>query len=288
VSVAWDVVLLTHARAPEIDEDDVPVGHALTRRGLRWTARPWDARFDWSTTRLAVIRSTWDYSRRRALFLRTLARIASATALINPLDVVRRNTEKSYLTDLAGRGVPVVPTLLLVKGETRDLDDLLEERGWDRAVVKPAVSAGSWRTFRVTRGERSAAARDARRLIVARDSLVQPFLDSVTAQGERALMFFDGGYSHAIRKRSLFESKDVAPRVEVEATGQELAVARDVLRAEGADALAYARVDLSAGSDGKPLLMELEVTEPRLFFQWGPPEAAERFAEALAARLPAQ
>jgi hypothetical protein len=285
--VRWDVVLLTYVSGPRLDEDDAPLGEALSRRGLLWKALPWDAPFRWGTTRLAVIRSTWDYARRRGVYKRRLAAIATRTRLVNPLEVVERNIHKGYLLDLAARGIPVVPTALLRKGEKRALDDLLAERGWDDAVVKPATSAGSWRTFRVRRGAPAIESRRARRLIGSRDALVQPFIPSVTGAGERAMMFFDGVFSHAIRKRSLFEPLSVEPRVACEPTPDELALAHEVLRVEGADSLAYARVDVTAGADGRPLLMELELIEPRLFFTSGPPEAPERFADAIVARLPA-
>ena len=47
--------------------------------------------------------------------------------------------------------------------------------------------------------------------------------------------------------------------------------------------LAYARVDLVRGADG-PQLLELELTEPSLFFAQAP-GSAERFAAAIRSRL---
>jgi hypothetical protein len=58
-----------------------------------------------------------------------------------------------------------------------------------------------------------------------------------------------------------------------------LAVVRDRF---GSDQL-YARVDLLPGPDG-PVVVELELTEPSLFLQYGP-DSAERFAAAIAARV---
>jgi O-ureido-D-serine cyclo-ligase len=48
--------------------------------------------------------------------------------------------------------------------------------------------------------------------------------------------------------------------------------------------LSYARVDLIRSDDGHPRLLELELTEPSLFFAQAP-GSADRFAASLASRL---
>jgi len=278
------VAIVTHRRAPDIDGDEAALGPALEALGVTWRAVPWDdATFDWSAVGAAILRSPWDYSRRRDEFLAWCRRAASVTALHNPLAIVLRNTEKSYLLELSAAGVPVVPTRLVRAGS--DVEGVARESGWTDVVVKPAVSAGSWRTWRARVGEPSHAWLRARRLAATRDVLVQPFLPSVTEDGERALVFIDGAFSHAVRKRSLFEAESVAYRMPVDATTEEREVASRALEAAGATGLLYARVDLSAGEDGRPMLMELELTEPRLFFTAAPARAIERFAEAIARRL---
>jgi hypothetical protein len=280
-----DVAFVTHAHAPDLDEDEAALGPALGRLGLSWRAAPWDGEgFDWRSPRVVVLRSPWNYSRRRDVFLAWAERVAAVTALHNPIDVIRRNTHKGYLLDLAARGVPVVPTLLVQPSGAEALRDRVHALGWDDIVVKPAVSAGSWRTWRLSRGERSHEWTRARRLLATREALVQPFLPSVTKEGEKALVFFDGAYSHAIRKRSLFESSHVPQRVAADARPDEIDLALQALQAAGAGRLLYARVDIARGPDGAPLLMELELTEPRLFLGAAPTDATETFARAIAAR----
>jgi O-ureido-D-serine cyclo-ligase len=51
--------------------------------------------------------------------------------------------------------------------------------------------------------------------------------------------------------------------------------------------LLYARVDLIRAADGGPRLLELELTEPSLFFPYAPGSAA-RLLSAARARLPAR
>ncbi len=122
--------------------------------------------------------------------------------------------------------------------------------------------------------------------------LFQPYFDSVDEAGETALMFFDGVFSHAIRKgpllvadegptEALFAAETISAR---EPGKDELALARATLKALGtAEPLAYARVDLIRAADGAPRVLELELTEPSLFFPYGE-GAAERFVAALKKR----
>lgn len=280
-----DVAFATYGAAPGLDPDEAGLGEACARLGLRWEARPWDSPWDPRDARAVVLRSPWNYSRRRDEFLAWCRRVSAATRLLNPLDVVERNTEKSYLVDLAARGVPVVPTLLHDPRSDASLDDILRDRDWPEVVVKPAVSAGGWRTFRLRRGESTHDHVRARRLLRTRRCLVQPFLPSVLGSGERALVFLDGRFSHAIRKRSVFDPEGGPFRVPVEPAPEELALAEQALRAEGADDLLYARVDLVRDESGAPRLIELELTEPRLFLGAAGSAACDALAAGIARRL---
>jgi O-ureido-D-serine cyclo-ligase len=144
-------------------------------------------------------------------------------------------------------------------------------------VVKPAIGAGARDTQRYTRAERAAAVAHVQRLLDAgRSVLVQPYLDQVDASGETALIFFDGVFSHAIRKgpllargegptQALFATEDIVAR---EPGTAEFDVAHRALEAIPFARLAYARVDLLPSPDG-PRLLELELTEPSLFFAHG-------------------
>lgn len=285
----FDVVFVTYSAAPELDPDEAGLGRACTELGMRWRAIPWDdRRFDWSSTRLALIRSPWDYTRRRGEFLGWCERVAGLTRLENPLDVLRRNSEKSYLLDFAARGVPTIPTILHEPSCHADPEALMAARGWREVVVKPVVSAGGWRTYRFRVGERSHARVQARRLLRTSRCLIQPFLPSVLESGERALVFLDGHFSHAIRKRSIFDAPHVPFRFAVQPEPDELALATRALAAEAAADLLYARADIVRDEQGAAVLIELELVEPRLFLGAAGPEAAGRLAAGIAARLGAR
>lgn len=251
------VALATCAELPDGDADDARLPEALGARFVVWD----DPDAGWEGYDLVVIRSAWDYHDRRDEFLAWTRLVGDR--LINPPGVVAWNTDKRYLAELPH----AVPTTILEPGAS------LPE--FDREiVVKPTVSAGSRLTGRFLPDERGRAAALLQRIHVAgKAAIVQPYLASVDERGETALMFFGGEFSHAIRKGpilrpgaeptdELYAAEEVEPR---EPTPEEMRVATDVLAAVG-PALPYARVDLVQDAGGRPLLLELELTEPSLFF----------------------
>jgi hypothetical protein len=153
-------------------------------------------------------------------------------------------------------------------------------------VVKPAVSAASFATRRFAPAAAEAAEAHLAALAADRDVLVQPFLTAVEGYGERALIWIDGELTHAVRKTPRFAGEDetVSP-AGVPIAAAEAALARRAVDAVGASLL-YARIDVAPGPDGTPVLMELELVEPSLYFGQGPAGLA-RFVTALQRRLAA-
>jgi glutathione synthase/RimK-type ligase-like ATP-grasp enzyme len=287
--VSCDVALVTWRELPELDPDDRPLAAALRARGLAVAVVAWDdPGFDWRAARLALLRNPWDYYRRRDEFLAWGERVERLTRLENPLAVVRWNTHKGYLVELAGRGAPVVPTALVRRGERFDLARHAAAHGWTGGVVvKPAVSADSWETHVVAGGDLATAQAHVARLAAERDVVVQPFLPAVEDHGERCLVFLDGDYSHAVRKNPITRGGRWAGLPEgtpVEADAAERAAAERVLAAAGRGPLLYARVDLVRDERGEPRLLELELAEPTLFLADAPAGLA-RLVAAIERRL---
>jgi glutathione synthase/RimK-type ligase-like ATP-grasp enzyme len=266
------IALVTCRPGPDISADrDLPVlVAALREAGADASARVWDdPGVDWGAFDLVVIRSTWDYSWRSAEFTAWAEACGRATRLRNPADVVRWNTDKRYLGELAGAGVPVVPTRYVAPGDPLDLP------GDHEYVVKPTSGAGARFAARYTPGEQdTAAAQVARMHAEGFTAMVQPYVASIDTDGERAVQFFGGGLLHAGRKGAVlapgtpYDQKKVAhPGLKAwTPTAAELAVAERALAAvPGAPELLYARVDLVTGEDGEPVVMELELVEPNLF-----------------------
>lgn len=293
---AFRVALVTCAALPELDPDDRLLGAALAARGVTVEPVVWDAPgTDWSRYDLAVLRSPWDYPGRHAEFVDWAARVPR---LANPADVVAWNTDKRYLGDLSAAGIAVVPTEWVPPGAA-----------WSpphagRYVLKPTVSAGSRDTGRydlADTAERALAAAQVDRLTGAgRTVMVQPYLAAVDTSGETAVLCLPdlarGGLavSHAVRKgpmldgpdpgeAGLYRAEDITVRTP---TAAEVGLAAQVLAAipGGSDRLLYARVDMIPGADGRPVLLELELTEPSLFLAYAD-GAADRLAAAIIARL---
>lgn len=293
--VSRPIALVTARAARNLDEDLPPLVVALTTLGRAVEVIDWDdITVDWTRFAMAVLRSTWDYTDRLPEFLAWLERAASQTLLHNPLAVVRWNVDKHYLTELARNDCATVPSEFVEPGESGvvALQMFLRRYSNPEIVIKPAIGAGSRDAQRYDRDDQPAMLAHMSRLLERRRSvLLQPYLDRVDEQGETALMFFDGQFSHAIRKgpllhrgsgptRALFASETITPRIPGD---DELRLTKQVLKSLPFAMPLYARIDLIRAPNGTPCVLELELAEPSLFFQYSE-GSAMRLAELLVAR----
>ncbi|MBV8878524.1 MAG: hypothetical protein JO332_01040, partial [Planctomycetaceae bacterium] len=103
------IALVTARETGKLDDDMEPLLAALRAEGAVAETAVWDdPSVDWTRYELAVLRSTWDYSRRRDEFLAWAARAERQVPLANSARIVRWNTDKAYLGDLRAAGVPIV------------------------------------------------------------------------------------------------------------------------------------------------------------------------------------
>lgn len=296
----FDITVLTadaHLAEPEeadwynrqIHDEERLLMDGLRANGLRVARRSWsDPDFDWSCTRSAILRSTWDYFHRLGEFRDWLARVRGATRLVNDPALVDWNLDKHYLADLAAAGVDVVPTHYAERGSGATLAASMARQGWTEIVFKPAVSGAARLTHRVSAADRAAMEPVFARCVAAEAMLIQPFQPDVLGEGELSLIVVAGRCTHAVRKRARpgdFRVQDdhggtVHPHVPGPA---------EVAFAEGAVARcpaapAYARVDAVRDPAGRLCVMELELIEPELFLRFHPP-AARALADHLATLL---
>ena len=271
-----------------VADDELACG-PLEQRGWAVDWVPWRRRVDWNEWDAVVIRTPWDYQDDPGAFLGVLTAIDRSSArLENDLSLVRWNLRKTYLAELASRGVAIVPTLW---GEALDggrPDELFARLASDEIIVKPVIGANADDTFRLAPDAGLETLEALRAAFASSAYMAQPFLPSIVAEGEFSLFFFDGDYSHAILKTP----KPGDFRVQEEHGGLIQAVAAEpellacARRAIGAvePAPLYARVDLVRSAADGFLLMELELIEPALYFRMEA-GAAERFARAFDARM---
>jgi glutathione synthase/RimK-type ligase-like ATP-grasp enzyme len=276
---------VTYAGLPQLSDDDRLLLAPLRERGVRVEGVIWDSpSVAWEQYDALVIRSCWDYHERPNEFEQWLERMeALGVAVWNPPPLIRWNMDKHYLAELEGRGVKTVPTIWLEQGSPYSLSELVAEHGWEEIVVKPSVSSSGAHTWRTQTAELSTRETDFRALIFERDVMVQPFIPELQRDGEWSFVFFEGEYSHAVRKRA----RDGEFRVQREHGGSAEAEApRGSLVEEAGRILSlvpdrwlYARVD-GCERAGALMLTELEVLEPSLFLSYHP-AAPERFARAI-------
>lgn len=273
---------------------------ALGDRGMIGVAEQWqDPTVDWASYDLVVLKSPWDYTLFANEFKTWLLSTSRLTSILNCAHVVAWNLNKSYLGQLAELGVPVVPTKYVSR--SGELAAAFDEFDGQEIVVKPSVSAGARDTGRFAPNDPKARELAARILAGDKVVMIQPAIESVATQGEHALLYFNGEYSHAIVKGPILElgggfvSGSYRETVtKYEPTAAERAVAEKVLSnlpqilQDGScncpdPTPLYARIDLVNSEDG-PLLLEAELFEPSLFFEVDPP-ALVRYVEAITARL---
>ncbi len=283
------VALVTYDAAPDLAPDDRLLAAALERAGIRAAPAVWsDRSVDWRSFDAVVIRSCWDYHRRHGEFVAWLDALdVSRRPVWNPTPMVRWNSDKRYLIDLARRGVATVPTRIVERGSRVSVPDVAHAEGWARFVVKPAVSASAHETHALglPLGAEDRAAIE--RVVAHGDALVQPFVEEVTTDGELSLIFFDGEFSHAAIKRS--RRGDFRVQTEHGGTVAPIDVVPAIIAAarRSLDALdelpLYARVD-GVGDERSFRLMELELIEPNVFLAVAD-GSADRFAATIARRL---
>ncbi len=280
------IAIATCADYADLKVDDELLQQALEERGCEARAVIWSEEgINWSGFDLCLVRSTWDYHEKHREFLAWTQRVEQEAALRNPAELIAWNSEKTYLRQLAEGGVRIVPTAWVGR-DGANLDEILAGKGWDEAVFKPTVDLGARNLHRVRVDGQSAALELA--LQQSNEAMVQPFLPSLEDQGELSLIYVDGELTHAVRKRpapgdfrvqsiwgGTMERAELEPR-EVEMAERALAQLNEPPL--------YARVDLVAGLDGEPCLIELELIEPNLYLTQHPP-AAEALADAALLRI---
>ena len=285
-----EIGIVTDENRPDLTDSDRLLLCELRERGHRVEPVVWtDEEAEWKAKDLLVVRSCYEYYTRPEAFRAWIDRMESLDVVVaNPPSVLRWNMHKFYLRDLIDAGVDVLPTAFIEQGTDVELGTLLRKRGWEEAVVKPAIatsSAGAWKTsLEVARGDRQHFEAD----LATGDRLVQEFAPEI-ADGERSLVFLDESFSHAwlsvpasdeYRSHHRFGGSTTAydpPDTIVEEATSVLEVAREVLQIEVR--LPYARVD-GIERNGHFSLMELELLEPYLGLGRSN-EAATRLADAL-------
>ena len=258
---------------------------ALENQGLTVDITYWNnPSYDWSKTRSLVFRTIWDYFERFDEFLLWLEEVRHQTQLINSYDLVKWNIDKHYLKELSEKGIKIVPTYFAKKNSKRNLAEIIELQQWKDVVIKPAISASAYKTFKILEETVNSNEKLFKDLLNQRDMLVQPFINTIEKFGEASLMVIDGKFTHAILKKAkpgdFRVQDDFGGTVhDYVPTKKEIEFAEMVIEKCKAKPL-YGRVDIIWDNEKNVYLSELEIIEPELWLR-NYPKSAESIAEAV-------
>ena len=282
------IALATSATFPDLAPDDHLLANWLSSQGHEVRIKIWDEPEDWRQFDAVVVRSCWDYHEKRQRFIEWIDTVeAAGVRLLNPPALLRWNHDKSYLQELKKNGIPTVATEWLSRRAAANLQEVLQRRGWPRAVIKPRVSATAWRTS--TTSLESAVEDQAAltELLHDEDVMVQPFLEEIVTHGELSFIYFNGERSHVVLKRArqgdFRVQEEFAGTVETVPTNDALWQQADAVIATLDSTALYARVDGPVLGDRLHVL-EFELIEPALYLAFDK-LAAARFGAAVLAWL---
>ena len=200
----------------------------------------------------------------------------------NPPSVLRWNVDKIYLDRLRQGGAPTPPTVWVERGDAEAVRRAREQIGWTDVVLKPRRSGGAYRTHRLMADDPLDFE------AIEAPAMIQPYFPGVETKGEVSLIFFEGRFSHAIRKVAAKGDFRVQPDwggkvTRAEPDEAEMAAAQAALAAIEEGPLLYARVDMVRDQENRPVIMELELLEPDLYLGYEA-GAQARFVEAVLGR----
>jgi glutathione synthase/RimK-type ligase-like ATP-grasp enzyme len=294
-TTSFDIALLTQKEylnptiiTPYIKNvllEDQLLSDALRSNGLTVTRTSWDnSNFDWSCVRFVVFRAIWDYFDRFNEFRLWFESCSQTVQFINPQAIIRWNIDKHYLSYLQQRGINIPPTQFIEQGGSADLRTILQPNGWQKAILKPAISGSARHTYLFDLHDVDHHQQIAQELSANESLLVQEFQDQILTKGEISLMLFAGVYSHAVLKNAkagdFRVQDDHGGRVSLYTPSQEeIAFAEHAVRQTGLNPV-YARVDVMWDNQNSLCVSELELIEPELWLRTHEP-AANAMARAI-------
>lgn len=282
------IIFATCEEQPQLTTDDQLLADALAPFGVAVDPVPWTQidPFAVADAPPVMLRSTWDYHRLPTMFAVWLQALRdSGRTVWNDPAIALGNIDKVYLQQLEARGVAIPQTRWIERPDAAAIRDAMNGAGWSKAVLKPRIAATAYGTFLVPSGVD--VADDDLAPARASGALLQEFLPEIAEQGETSLVYCDGVFSHAVIKHArsgdFRVQKDFGGSVELITPRPELLTFADRVMATVPQPCLYARVDLVATARG-PLLMELELIEPELYFLLAP-TATATFARAIVSRM---
>ncbi|GAB5415937.1 MAG: hypothetical protein Crog4KO_07180 [Crocinitomicaceae bacterium] len=278
----YDLTILTDHRYVKPKERDVYTQNVLDEDrlladacealGMKVHRTNWDdPNMDWSETKFAIFRTTWDYFERFPEFSEWLDDVQDKTTLINSSDLIHWNLDKHYLLELKLKGVRIPATHYLEKGNDHSLMEIVEKSGWNKCILKPAVSGAARHTYLFDAPDAANFNEIYQELIAQESMMLQEYQEQITSKGEVSYILFGGKYSHAVLKKAKagdFRVQDDFGGTlhQYQPSADEITFAEFAL-AQCPEMPVYARVDVFWDNQDELVLGELELIEPELWFR---------------------
>ncbi len=294
----YDVIILTDPRYVDTSKADIYsknvyledhlLKEALIRQGLQVDRKSWDdPKFDWSSTRFIIFRTTWDYFDRFDEFSIWLNKASKQTTLLNSENLIRWNIDKHYLQDLQQNGVHICESYFIQKGDIRTLRELSKEYSLSTFVLKPCISGAARHTYKINANNIDEHETLFSELIAHEAMIVQPFQKNIVDKGEISMMIMNGTFTHAVLK--IAQPGDFRVQDDFGGSVHDYTPTQEEIRyAENAvkscpEMPIYARVDVFLDNHNKLALAELELIEPELWFR-NCPKATDELAKGIKER----
>lgn len=279
----YDVVILTDSRyvnpvildpyIANVLKEDSLIQEALERENLKTIKKDWnDLSFDWSNTKTALFRSTWDYFDQFNKFQTWLNHVNNQCILINSYQQINWNLDKHYLQDLQNWDLPVPESVFVNSSSNTELKIIADQKKWKHIVIKPTISGAARHTYSLKNEEIENFQTTWKKLTKNEDFIVQEFQKNVIIKGEIALMLFGGEYSHAVLKKAkkgdFRVQDDFGGTVEsIQPSDEIIQLAEKVIQKLNPTPI-YSRVDIILDNYDQPVIIELELIEPELWFRY--------------------
>lgn len=264
------IALLTCQKLPDLLPSDQFLIPKLAKHNIIATAQIWDDKsVNWSQFDFLIFRNTWDYYEKEEAFNAWLLKIENlGIKTLNSIKIINQNKHKFYLKNLQNLGITILPTIFIEKTNYLNIAQVIPKH-WQKAVIKPAFSAGSYQTEVFNVANLSQINQQYQPIAAQKDLLLQQFMPEIQTVGETSFIFFNKKFSHCVNKMPA--KGDF--RIQVQFGGQYVLIhpSQNLIQQAQAivdtfsDNLLYVRVDAII-INNKINLMEVECIEPDLYF----------------------
>lgn len=277
------IAIATNANNPNLDGGEKLLPDAFRVEGYKVDVIVWDdPTIDWSQYQTVIIRACWGYHQKIQEFLAWLQILDDMQVNVqNSTDIIRWNIHKKYLLDLVDRGVQIPRTVLVKQGDASSLKSIISALEDDEFVIKPCYGAAAFGIIHSSKQPTTEEESAFNTLLQHSDVLIQTYIPDVK-KGEISAIFIGNIFSHAVLKipktgdfRSNYEFGGTEKKHQL--SQQEISNLSTMYQKCQVDAL-YARLDVVKYKDSFTVI-ELELIEPYLFFEYGE-SSAERFIQA--------